>query len=145
MKDIVSFLNEAKEFNPEDVIAIYNDNTPLLNYIANITEKDRKDFSISMDGIKYKRMLVPNTKLSQKLTGVEILDLVIKYLEDKNELDKKISKNIKYKKLSKDKELSWIKGTKGGATNKEKLDARRNAENARIVKGQPREEDIYKN
>lgn len=145
MKDITSFLNEAKEFNPEDIVAVYNNNNPLLDFLADETEKDRKDFTISMDGVKYKKLLVPGTKLSQKLTGTQILDLVLKYLVDRDELDKKLLQGkTKYKKLRKDKEISWIKQTRGGAESKEKLDSRRNAENARIVKGQPREEDIYK-
>ena len=71
MKDIISFLNEAKEFNPEDFVAVYNNNNPLLDFLASETEKDRKDFTISIDGVKYKKLLVPGTKLSQKLTALK--------------------------------------------------------------------------
>lgn len=145
MKDITSFLNEAKEFNPEDIVAVYNNNNPLLDFLANETEKDRKDFTISIDGVKYKKLLVPGTKLSQKLTGNQILDLVFKYLANRDELDKKLLQGkTKYKKLNKNKEISWLKQTKGGPENKEKLTSRRNAENARIVKGLPHDDDIYK-
>ena len=145
MKDITTFLNEAKEFHPEDIVAVYNNNNPLLDFLADETEKDRKDFTISMDGVKYKKLLVPGTKLSQKLTGNQILDLVFNYLIYKNELDKKLaSKPTKYKKIGKNKEISWLKLTKGGPESREKLDARRNAENARIAKGLPHDDDIYK-
>lgn len=145
MKDIISFLNEAKEFNPEDIVAVYNNNNPLLDFLASETEKDRKDFTISMDGVKYKKLLVPGTKLSQKLTGNQILDLVFKYLADRDELDKKLLQGkTKYKRLNKNKEISWLKQTKGGPESREKLDSRRNAENARIAKGLPHDDDIYK-
>lgn len=145
MKDITSFLNEAKEFNPEDFVAVYNNNNPLLDFLASETEKDRKDFTISMDGVKYKKLLVPGTKLSQKLTGNQILDLVFKYLADRDELDKKLLQGkTKYRKLRKDKEITWLKQTKGGPESREKLDARRDAENFRMAKGLPHDDDIYK-
>lgn len=145
MKDIISFLNEAKEFNPEDIIAVYNNNNPLLDFLASETGKDRKDFTISIDGIKYKKLLVPGTKLSQKLTGNQILDLVFKYLADRDELDKKLlNGKTKYRRLRKDKEITWLKQTKGGPESKERLDAKRNAENTRMMRGLPHDDDVYR-
>lgn len=148
MKDILEFINEAKEFNPENIVNVYDDNSKFLDYVAAQTQLDRKDFQISLDGIKYKRILIPGTKLSQRLTGEELLNLVFEYLVKKNEIDQRLAslpkKNHKVRRLRKDKEVSWIRGTKGGALSAEKMAARRNAENNRIVRGLPDDDDIYR-
>lgn len=148
MKDILEFINEAKEFNPENIVNAYDDNSKFLDYVAAQTQLDRKDFQISLDGIKYKRILIPGTKLSQRLTGEELLNLVFEYLVKKNEIDQKLAnlpkEKRKVKHLRKDKEVSWLRGTKGGALNAEKMAAKRNAENNRIIKGLPDDEEIYR-
>lgn len=148
MKDILEFINEAKEFNPENIVNAYDDNSKFLDYVAAQTQLDRKDFQISLDGIKYKRILIPGTKLSQRLTGEELLNLVFEYLVKKNEIDQRLAnlpkEKRKVKHLRKDKEVSWLRGTKGGALSAEKMSARRNAENNRIIRGLPDDEEIYR-
>lgn len=108
MKDIIVFLNEAKTFDENTKVGI-GDSSELLSFLKNEIENLDGNIKISGDGIKYNNVLIPNTKLSLRLTAGEYADKLINYINDLN--DKKA--NAKPIKLRKRKDNSWRSTTNG--------------------------------
>ena len=136
MKNITEFILEG-QINNDTIIKPWDANTDFLNYLATNLNIDRSLFSISGDGIKYKRILVPDTKLSTKPTAGELLEKVLSFVETN---DAAATKKGKVKKLRKN--FGVPRGSYGA---KERMDARELERNRRISRGLPLDDaEIYK-
>ena len=127
MKDIIEFLNEAKEFTSDTKVRI-GDSAELLAYLKNEIDNVEGSIKVTGDGIKYNNILVPGTKLSLGLTAGEYADIFVDWLNEFEDKKSNASVKTKYKRLNKN--IGVPRGNYGAA---EKM-AQRERERNNMVK-----------
>lgn len=125
MKNIVDFILEQK-FTADSKVRI-GDARDLLEFLRSEIENiDPQKITVTGDGIKYNKMLVPDTKLSKGITAGEYADILVNWLNEFNEKIDKASQKVKYRRLRKN--LGVPRGNYGAKEKQEERERRRNFE-----------------
>ena len=100
MKNIIEYLNEAKEITSDTKVRM-GDSAELTSFLKNEIENLDGTIKVTGDGIKYNNVLVPRTKLSLGLTAGEYADIFVNWLNEFEDKKSNASQKIKYKRLRK--------------------------------------------